>query len=134
MNRFIHELHRRRVFRVSAAYAVLAFAVINALVGAATYYELSPGWVTGAIIIACALFPIVATLSWFFDCTPWGILRALPEGELPAPRTVFTDRRVEMILILILLALLGVSVRGVFDEYAAQAEATPPPPGFHNVE
>jgi hypothetical protein len=134
MNHFIQELHRRRVFRVCAAYAVLAFAAINALAGAAAYYALAPAWVTGAIILACALFPIVAVLSWFFDCTPWGVLRAQPRGTPPEPRTVFTDRRVEMILILLLLALLGVSVRGLFEEYAAQAEATPPSPGFHNVE
>ncbi len=135
MNRFVHELHRRRVFRVSAAYAVLAFAVINTLAGASSYYGLAPTWVTGAIIVACAIFPIVAALSWFFDCTPWGILRTQPVGEPPPEaRTVFTDRRVEMILLLFLIALLGISVRGLFEEYAAQAQATPPSPGFHNVE
>ena len=120
---FIQELHRRRVFRVSAAYGVVAFVIINTLAGASAYYELAPSWVTTAIVAAVLLFPVVAITAWFFDYTPWGVLKTPARGELADAPTGLLDHRIEMVIIFVLLVLLGISLRGAFEDFAAQDAA-----------
>ncbi len=123
---FAKELHRRRVLRVTAAYTVIAFLVLNTLAGASEYFGWPSSWVTGSIVVGCALFPIVAITAWYFDYTPWGIFRTPPEGELPKQPTGLIDRRVEAAIILVLLIALGYSLGSLFRHYV-EVDASPPP-------
>ncbi|MDA1077347.1 MAG: hypothetical protein O3A63_21760 [Proteobacteria bacterium] len=120
LSKFFHELHRRRVLRVLAVYVVVCFFLINSLVGAVEYYDWSPVWVTRSIFIALVMTPVVAVISWVFDYTQWGILRTPPQGELPLRPSGLMDRRVEAIILLILLIVAGISVRETYREYALQ--------------
>ncbi len=91
MSRFrslLNELKRRRVFRVAAVYAVVAFVVLQAaelLVPAL----LLPSWVfTLVALLAILGFPIALVLAWAFELTPAGIRRAEPTEETaPTPTT-----------------------------------------------
>ncbi len=76
----ITEMRRRRVFRVTAAYAVAAFILLQ--IGEITFDPLAlPDWSLRLLIVAVFLgFPIVVVLAWAFQITPQGIRRETAEG------------------------------------------------------
>ncbi|MFK7954566.1 MAG: tetratricopeptide repeat protein [Lysobacterales bacterium] len=71
-------MHRRKVFRVTAAYAVVAFVLLQ--VGEITFEPLQlPEWSLRALIVVVVLaFPIVVVLAWVLEMTPQGLRRELP--------------------------------------------------------
>lgn len=73
--RLSSELKRRRVYPIIAAYAVVAFILLQ--IGEITFGPLGfPNWVmVSLIVIVIAGFPVVVVLSWIFDITPGGIRR-----------------------------------------------------------
>ena len=75
MSNFIEELKRRKVFRVSASYAVVAWIIMQ--IGEVTFPALRlPDWVLTAVVVTLLIgFPIVAIIAWIFDKTPDGIVR-----------------------------------------------------------
>lgn len=83
------ELKRRRVYPVVAAYAVVAFVLLQ--IGEITFGPLGlPNWVMIALIVLVVIgFPMAVMFAWFFDITPTGIRR---EVEL-RPQTAETDAR-----------------------------------------
>jgi len=89
MGRFLHELQRRNVFRVVAAYlggAWLTFEVVSGIEQAAGL----PAWADSiTLILIISAFPIVLFVAWAFELTPEGIVRtqrADGETEAKAPR------------------------------------------------
>ena len=85
MSNFIDELKRRKVFRVSASYAVVAWIIMQ--IGEVTFPALRlPDWVLTAVVVTLLIgFPIVAIIAWIFDKTPDGIVRTPslePEQEV----------------------------------------------------
>lgn len=122
---FWYQLHRRRVLRVLVAYAIIAFVIVQGAVAAVDYLD-GPTWVARASVwLALLGVPIVAVTAWYFDYTPWGVLRTPPEGELPLQPTGLLDRRVEAVIIGILLILLGFAIPRSLDDLAA-ARGDPP--------
>ena len=74
------ELGRRKVFRVAIAYVVGAwvFAQVAALVADVV---LAPAWVMQVVLAVLALgLPVSLILSWMFDFTPEGFVRARDDG------------------------------------------------------
>jgi len=69
------ELKRRRVYPVIAAYAVVAFIVLQ--IGEITFDPLGlPNWMMVALIAIVILgFPVAVVLAWSFDFTSTGIRR-----------------------------------------------------------
>ena len=69
------ELKRRRVYPVIAAYAVVAFILLQ--LGEITFQPLGlPNWVMIALIVLVITgFPVTVVLAWIFDITPHGIHR-----------------------------------------------------------
>ncbi|NIL92877.1 MAG: tetratricopeptide repeat protein [Woeseiaceae bacterium] len=80
--RLLAELSRRRVYPEIAAYAVVAFILLQ--LGEITFAPLGlPNWVMVALIVLVILgFPVVIVLAWVFDITPSGIRRTPPISEL----------------------------------------------------
>jgi class 3 adenylate cyclase/tetratricopeptide (TPR) repeat protein len=74
------ELKRRRVFRVAAAYAIVAWLVTQ--IATTVVPELFlPAWITRAVIVFAILgFPIAMVLAWAYDITREGLKRTLPAG------------------------------------------------------
>jgi len=67
------ELKRRKVYPVIAAYAVIAFILLQ--IGEITFAPLGlPNWVmVGLIFLVIIGFPVTVILAWLFDITPTGI-------------------------------------------------------------
>ncbi len=76
LSTLIDELRRRRVLRVAAFYGGIAFVIIQIIDGTFEYLRI-PTWVGTTIIMLLLIgFPIAILLSWVFDITEEGIVRA----------------------------------------------------------
>ena len=86
---FVTELKRRNVFRVGAAYAVIAWFIVQAADIMLDNFG-SPGWVFKTVVGLLALgFPLALFLSWAYELTPDGVEKAAdlePDGAA-APST-----------------------------------------------
>jgi len=81
LSNFIDELKRRKVFRVTATYAVVAWIIMQ--IGEVTFPALRlPDWVLTAVVVVLLIgFPVVAIVAWIFDRTPDGIVRTPSNSE-----------------------------------------------------
>ena len=78
ITQFWQELKRRKVVRVIAMYAGVAYIIIE-LVSNITEPLHLPPWTTTLVILLLAIgFPITAILSWIFDVTPEGLKKTGP--------------------------------------------------------
>src|SRR4051812_27556228 len=70
---FFVELKRRKVFRVGAAYLIVAWLAVQAvLVGFSGFY--APPWALRIFILIALLgFPIAVVMAWVFDVTSAGV-------------------------------------------------------------
>ena len=72
---FLAELKRRKVFKVGAAYLVVAWLVIQVVATVAPQMQL-PDWLPRAVTLILVVgFPIALVLSWLFDATAAGVVR-----------------------------------------------------------
>ena len=72
---FIEELKRRKVFRVAASYAVVAFIIFQLVEILFPIFNF-PQWTQQFIVIIILLgFPIAVIFSWVFDKTPQGFIK-----------------------------------------------------------
>src|SRR6478672_3720686 len=73
---FFAELKRRNVYKVAAAYAVVAWLLIQGASIVLPTFE-APSWTMKVLLIVLAVgFPIAVILAWAFEITPEGIKRA----------------------------------------------------------
>jgi TolB-like protein/Flp pilus assembly protein TadD len=73
MSGFFEELQRRKVYRVAAAYIIVAGFIIQ--IGSAVFpaWEL-PNWTLRLVVVLLLMgFPIALILAWAYDVTPQGI-------------------------------------------------------------
>src|SRR4029450_2752611 len=77
MNGFFEEVKRRKVYRVAAAYIIVAAGIIQLASAAFPAWEL-PNWALRLVIVLLLLgFPIALILAWAYDITAQGV-RATP--------------------------------------------------------
>lgn len=80
----LSELRRRRVFRATAVYAAVGWAVIEVAQTLVPIFFL-PEWIPRAVVIAVGLgLPLAVVGAWIFDVTGEGIRRSGEETEPPA--------------------------------------------------
>ena len=81
------ELKRRKVFRVTSTYAVVAWVIMQ--IGEVVFPALRlPDWVlTSVVVILLIGFPIVAIVAWIFDKTPDGIVITPSNSEISTDET-----------------------------------------------
>jgi TolB-like protein/Tfp pilus assembly protein PilF len=78
MKTFLDELKRRRVYRVAAVYAAVAFIIWQAAEIAFPTLQF-PDWTLAFVIVVTFLgFPVALVLAWAFDLTPEGVKRTEP--------------------------------------------------------
>ena len=122
------ELKRRNVFRVGAAYLVVAWLLIE--VSDTIFPRLNlPEWtVTFVIVIMLLGFPLALFLSWAFELTPEGVKRS--DDVMPADvARPATRRRFDWIIVAGLLLVIGIMAAERW-WFAGPAEA---PQGFTAV-
>jgi len=86
------ELKRRRVFRVTSTYAVVAWVIMQ--IGEVVFPALRlPEWVLSTVVILLLIgFPLVIIFAWIFDATPDGIKITKPKSSQKAfPSKVSTN-------------------------------------------
>ena len=94
---FIAELQRRKVFKVGAAYLVVAWLAVQAASIAFPTFE-APLWALRVFILVCLLgFPIAVVMAWVFDATPEGVK---VDGSRSGNRVVFAVATVLVVLAL----------------------------------
>ena len=92
MGNLFQELKRRKVFRVAAVYAVVAWLLIEVASTILPTFE-APDWVNQTITFLFILgFPVAVVLAWAYEITPQGIQ---PEAGIQPVSTATnsTDRK-----------------------------------------
>ena len=112
---FFEELKRRKVFRVAATYAVVAWILMQ--IGEVTFPALNiPEWVMSTLVVVLLSgFPIAVIFAWIFDKTPQGYIKTdSPETENIGGMNVKVDNRPFYLqkrnIILVLGLLVGVLI------------------------
>src|SRR5687768_6631687 len=73
VTRFYKELRRRKVIRVAAVYAVVAWVVIQIATNTFPALQL-PAWaITLVVVLAILGFPIAVVMAWALEITPAGL-------------------------------------------------------------
>ena len=72
---FFAELKRRNVYKVAAAYAVVAWLLMQVASQIFPFFEI-PNWVVRLVVLLLIIgFPIALIIAWAFEVTPEGIQR-----------------------------------------------------------
>jgi TolB-like protein/Flp pilus assembly protein TadD len=101
MSGFFEELQRRKVYRVAAAYIVVAGFLIQIASAAFPAWEL-PSWSLRLVIALLLIgFPIALILAWAYDVTPQGIQAT--------PRVPGAHRRRNLILLVVASAIISMA-------------------------
>lgn len=103
MASFLGEIKRRKVFQVAAVYLVVAWLIMQ-VVDVVNEPLSLPDWFDTVVILLLAIgFPVALILSWAFDLTPDGVVRA--EGGSVSPP--LSGRKIEYTLIGLLAIAVG---------------------------
>ena len=72
---FFAELKRRNVYKVAAAYAVVAWLLIQVATQVFPFFEI-PNWTVRLSVLVIVIgFPIALVIAWAFELTPEGLKR-----------------------------------------------------------
>lgn len=126
------ELKRRRVFRVAAVYAGVAFIIIQIVDGAFDYLRI-PEWVGTTVIVLVLLgFPIAIGLAWAFDITDKGIVHTRGKAQAPATsrRPILTNWTLGIVAALAIIAAAWSWLREPC--FQPTKQLCKPPPGVVN--
>ena len=110
------ELRRRNVFKVGAAYAIVAWLLLQITDIVLPTFQ-APLWVAQTITFVLAIgFPIAIILAWAFDVTPQGIKAAsdVKVGDAPAQPSALRLGYLSQGLILLAVGFL------VVDQYVLE--------------
>lgn len=127
------ELRRRRVFRALAAYAVMAWLILqiaDVLFGALPV----PDWtLTATVLVLAAGFPIVAVFAWVFQLTSTEISPDSEHGDIEIDRSRLV-RQFDLLVIAVLLIVVAVLSYGrVFPALPTEQEVTVAVLAFENL-
>jgi TolB-like protein/Flp pilus assembly protein TadD len=90
--KFFSELKRRKVYRVAAAYAVVAWLLIQVVTQTFPFLEIPNSAIRLVIVLVVLGFPLALVLSWLFDLTPRGFERTDDEAQSLSGSHVITSR------------------------------------------
>ncbi len=115
---FLGEIKRRKVFKVAAVYAVMAWLVIQIIDVINEPLQLPERLDTVVIVLLAVGFPIAMVLAWAFDLSPDGIKAesALQAGD---PKSPLPGQSVTLILQALVLIAVGFLV---VDHFLADVE------------
>jgi TolB-like protein/predicted Zn-dependent protease len=85
--KFFTELKRRNVYKVAAAYAVVAWLLIQVATQVFPFFEI-PNWTVRLVVLLIIIgFPIALVIAWAFELTPEGLKRTEVADAAPVPRS-----------------------------------------------
>ncbi len=116
MMSFFTELKQRKVYRTAAAYAVVAFVIMQIVEIVFPMFGI-PDWAGRMIIILIFIgFPVIIVFSWIFDVTDKGIVRSQPIDASDTRSTMGKKRSWFAVGGIIIGVGLGYYVAGGFGE------------------
>jgi len=106
MGQLLEELKRRNVFRVTVAYVVVAWLVIQVIETVSEPLGL-PDWTEAFfIVLMLAGLPVIVLFSWAFELTPEG-LKKTEEVDAEESVTDVTGKKLNYTIIVVLVMSLG---------------------------
>jgi TolB-like protein len=123
---FFEELKRRKVFRVAATYAVVAWILMQ--IGEVTFPALNiPEWVMSTLVVVLLSgFPIAVIFAWIFDKTPQGYIKTdSPETENIGGMNVKVDNHPFYLQKRNIILVLGVLVGVLIGTYGGSTLTSP---------
>ena len=121
---FFTELRRRNVYKVAAAYAVLAWLMVEAVSLLLFGHEERPSAVKAVILVLALGFVVALYISWAFEATPEGMKRT---KNVPTDAVLPSWSPRKFAAFIIATALLAASLL-VFDLFRSRAKPASPPP------
>jgi hypothetical protein len=121
---FFTELRRRNVYKVAAAYAVLAWLMVEAVSLLLFGHEERPSAVKAVIVILALGFVVALYISWAFEATPEGMKRT---KNVPTDAVLPSWSRRKFAAFIIVVAALAAGLL-VFDLVRSRARPATPPP------
>ena len=119
--KLLHELRRRRLFRLAGLYVVGAWVVIEVA------SVLFPAWgipdtaLRYLVIGATVLFPVAMIFGWLFDITSEGIVRTRP--ATPGEQADFALGRTDYVILAALAAVAVIVALGSLEMIGQEVEA-----------
>jgi len=120
---FFIELKRRNVYKVAAAYAVIAWLVVEAVSLLLFGHEERTSAVTALVVILAVGFAIALYISWAFETTPQGMKRT---GNVPTDAVLPSWSPLKFAAFIIVVAALAASLL-VFDIVRSGTKPAPTP-------
>jgi hypothetical protein len=121
---FFRELKRRNVYKVAAAYAVIAWLLIEAASVLLFGHEERISVVTALVVILALGFVLALYISWAFEATPQGMKRT---KNVPLDAVLPSWSRRKFTLFIAVVAILAASLH-VFDLVRSRNKPASPPP------
>ncbi len=109
---FLRELRRRNVIRVAAAYAIVAWLLIEVASIVLPTFK-APDWIMSVFTFFVALgFPLALIFAWAFELTPEGLKR---ERDVDRAASIVsrTGRKVDFVIIAVLSVAVKSRVLGI---------------------
>jgi TolB-like protein/lipoprotein NlpI len=126
MGQLLEELRRRNVFRVTVAYVIVTWLVIQVIETVSEPLGL-PDWTEAFfIVLMLAGLPVVVLFAWVFELTPEG-LKKTEDVDTEESVTNVTGKKLNYTIIVVLAMALGYFLweRQGLVEQAGQTAATP---------
>jgi hypothetical protein len=121
---FFIELKRRNVYKVAAAYAVIAWLVVEAASLLLFGHEERTSAVTALVVILAVGFAVALYISWAFETTPQGMKRT---RNVPADAVLPSWSPRKFAIFIIATALLAAGLLG-YDLLRSRSNPAPSPP------
>jgi adenylate cyclase len=121
---FFIELKRRNVYKVAAAYAVIAWLVIEAVSLLLFGHEERSSAVRVLVVILAIGFALALYISWAFEATPQGMKRT---RNVPADAVLPSWSPRKFAIFIIATALLAAGLLG-YDLLRSRSNPAPSPP------
>ena len=107
MEKFLNEMNRRGVLRVAAAYAVVAWIIIQVVTAVLPPLG-APEWViTGTIALSALGFPIAIAVAWIYEWTPAGVKTQVEADAAGIEAQTAIGRQIDFVIIALLVVAVG---------------------------
>jgi len=123
---FFRELKRRNVYKVAAAYAVIAWLLIEAASILLSGHEERTSAVRALIAILAFGFVLALYISWAFEATPEGMKRT---ENVPHNAVLPAWRRTKFALFIIIVQLLATDLLAFDLLWSRNKRSSPPRTG-----
>src|SRR5438046_5666771 len=105
LRNFFAELRRRNVYKVSVAYAVVGWLLVQISTHVFPCLEI-PNWIVRLVIILIAIgFPIALVIAWAFEATPEGIKRTEVADAMPGSAATRRKKHASIYVVVIAAAI-----------------------------